>query len=228
MPRAQRGTNGGRPEHTTSCASSAAAAATCIRGSSAMRPSSREGWPQSSRSMRRTALSTTSSERPGSRRSPPRASPPTGRSISAASNGSSRRTASPGTAAVRGGSRAVWPRAGGLAERAARRVGRRRPRSRALRNGRTQGPPKHKLGMARRSLDTRLRTRVAARAQSIGLRPRPWRCAALPRLAVRVLRVALAGCFDADDIPEVHRNPLRCARAALAQDDRHADPAEQT
>ena len=54
------------------------------------------------------------------------------------------------------------------------------------------------------------------------------RGSALPRLAVRVLRVARAGCFDADDIPEVHRNPLRCARAALAQDDRHADPAEQT
>ena len=109
--------------------------------------------------------------RPGDRSRPPRTARREGRRA-------------PAAAAVRGGSRAVRPRAGGLAERAARRARRRRPRSRALLNGRAQGPPKHKLGMARRSLDTRLRTRVAARVQSIGLRPRPWRSAAeAPRSA---------------------------------------------
>jgi hypothetical protein len=116
---------------------------------------------------------------------------------------------------------------GGLAERAARRAGRRRPRSRALRNGRAQGPPKHKLGMARRSLDTRLRTRVAARVPAIGLRPRLWRSAAeAPRSA------CCASHGRGVSMPTTYLKstgiPLLCARAALAQDDRHADPAEQT
>ena len=53
-PIGPRSTAGERPKHTSSYANSATAAATCTRGSSATRTSSRAGWPQSSRSTPRT------------------------------------------------------------------------------------------------------------------------------------------------------------------------------
>ena len=135
-PIGPRSTGGGRRRHTSSCATSATAAVTCTRGSSATRTCSRAGWPQSSPSTPPTGASTTprsTRDRVAHRRLPHQRPGDRSRPASRSSSGTRR---GPAAAAVQDGSRAVRPRARGHAQRAARRTGRRRPGSRALRDRR--------------------------------------------------------------------------------------------